>query len=186
MDLLDFKQLLRTNEPEEVVEILLKSDFVEAFSKEQYQQFCEQVASNFDDVEMVKIMGSGNHKFSLNPINNFREFHDGSDIDTVIISPKEFNRVWEELRTYHRSKWYILGQKQRSELLRSGQNVYAGFISPLWIPEKQNASRFNFIRIKSNLSVSYENRNVNMLFFKNYEDVIDYYKRSVILAKRGL
>lgn len=186
MDLLEFKQFLRTHEPEEVVAILLESNFVEAFQEEQYQQFCEEVASKFEDVEMVKIMGSGNHKFSLNPLNNFKEFHEDSDIDTVIISLKEFNRVWEELRGYHRNKWYILGAKKREQLLRNGQNIYSGFVSPLWIPEKLNESRFNFIRIKNDLSNNYENRNINMLFFKNYKDVVDYYKRSVMLAKREL
>ena len=186
MELLEFKKILLEEDSEQIVSDFLENNIIAAFQEHQYTKFCEQTTSSFEDVELVRIMGSGNYKFSLNPDNNYREFNDKSDIDTVIISPQEFQRTWEELRAYHRNKWYTLNMNQKEKLKRNGQNIYSGFVSPLWIPDPSNQLRFKFIRTKNRLSSLFGYREVNMLFFKNYEEVIDYYKRSVMLAKREL
>lgn len=186
MEILEFKRLLLEEEPEDVVSNFLGNDIIAAFSKDQYTKFCDQTKGCFEDVELVRIMGSGNYKFSLNPDNIYREFNDESDIDTVIISPYEFQRTWEELRTYHRNRWYTLNGYQKEKLKRNGQNIYSGFVSPLWIPDHSNQLRFKFIRTKNRISSLFDYREVNMLIFNNYEEVIDYYKRSVMLAKKEL
>lgn len=186
MELLEFKKILLEKDPEQIVCGFLESKTIAAFQEDQYKNFCEEITCSFEKVESVRIMGSGNYKFSLNPDNIYREFNERSDIDTVIISSHEFQRNWEELRKYNRSKWYTLGKNQKEKLMRNGQNIYSGFVSPLWIPDKSNRLRFKFIRTRNRLSIQFDSREVNMLFFKNYEEVIDYYKRSVMSAKREL
>lgn len=185
MDIEDFKALLLQETPERIVSYFLTTDDIAACPKVNYSKFCEAASKQFQDVEDVRIMGSGNWGFSLNPDKNFRPFNDESDIDTVIISSREFENTWSELRTYHRNKYYSLSHYQKQRLKRNGENVYSGFISPLWIPDVGNQMRFRFIKTKSSLSSLMDYREVNMLIFKNRDEVIDYYKRGIMVAKGG-
>lgn len=185
MELTEFKSFIREEEPEYIASHFYKSQTIHAYDDSKYTDFCSTVTDMFQSVTDVRIMGSGNWKFSLNPDNNFREFHAGSDIDTVVVSPFEYEKAWLELRKFHQMKWYSLNKEQRDRLNRNGQNVYAGFASPLWIPDKKNALRFDFIRRKGRLAGTF-GREINMLFFKNHDEVLDYYKRGIIIAKRRL
>ncbi|SDX02909.1 hypothetical protein SAMN04489725_1332 [Alicyclobacillus hesperidum] len=181
-----FWHMKETTTPEELVGYYLDREEIAACSAAEYMTFCQEVSQLFSGVEAVRIMGSGNWGFSLNPDKNLKEFDQWSDIDTVIISPVEFNDTWSELRKFHRSKWYVLNKRQRDELNRNGQNIYAGFVSPLWIPQKGNRCRYRFIQILQSLrSDVLGSRKVNALFFKSREEVIDYYKRGVVKLRGG-
>ncbi len=180
----EFTRQLRSYGPQRLVELLLDSEDIAACSSKDYKVFRDFFSSKFSGVQDVRIMGSGNWGFSLNPIKLFRPFNLNSDIDTVIISDEEFHSTWDELRKYHRNYWYGLSNEQRNSLRRNGENVYSGFISPLWIPHKGNRIRFRFISLISK-SPDYlvGRRVIKAVIFRNREEVIDYYKRSIITLR---
>lgn len=182
----DIKRILTSSmEPSKVVHKIYYNNEIAACSEQDYQHFRDCVAGLFESVEDVRIMGSGNYGFSLNPDKLYQPFRDSSDIDTVVISKKEFNSTWGEIRNYHRHKWYSIGSYQREQLLRNGQNIYAGFISPKWIPDKSNKMRFRFIQLLETIPGELVNfKKINMLFFKDLDEVFDYYKRSIMTIRR--
>ena len=130
-------------------------------------------------------MGSGNWGFSLHPDKALREFGATSDIDIAVISAEQFHKTWEELRRVHRSLWYTFPFGVRAKLRRNAEDVYSGFITPAWIPGPQSELRFRFKLILNRLrDKSIDFKPVKMLFFKNNDEAIDYYKRGFLLAKR--
>lgn len=186
MILAEFLAFVKTNAPRAIVEECLRRSFVHAIPEEDdYKGFLDVVRNDYPDAEHVAIMGSGNWKFSLNPKKNMSEFHAGSDIDVAIVCPRSFDRTWEALRAYHRKNFYAVSKENRLQLRRNGENVYAGFISPKWIPG-QSDERFAYKLNKNKYStklVGY--RDVNMMFFKNVEEVIDYYVRGFQILTIG-
>ncbi|MCG8669071.1 MAG: hypothetical protein MI867_06625, partial [Pseudomonadales bacterium] len=155
--------------------------------KEDYSSYIELIRRDYPEVEEILIAGSGNWGFSLNPKKRFSPFGKSSDVDVVIISEAYFNDVWKELRTYHRKNYYLLRWEDKQALNRNGQNVYSGFVSPKWIPDRTSVTRFSYelnTNNYSNKDVSF--RKVNMLFFKNKEETIDYYTRGFRIAKSEL
>lgn len=172
-------------EPQDIVEEFLYREFVHAIPvKDDYETYLGEVEADYPNAELIAVMGSGNWCFSLNPDKNFRRFSEQSDIDLVIICEKKFHETWEELRKYHRNNYYLLDKYKKSKLKRNGENVYSGFISPRWIFDKASSVRFDYeIRTNkySNKIVGY--RKVNMMYFKNTTEAIDYYARGFRLAR---
>lgn len=185
MTLEEFLALVKSANPSNLAAESLHRNFVHAIPDESmYKSFLDGVRLDYPSSEHIAIMGSGNWKFSLNPKKNFSEFHNKSDIDIVIICRASFEAVWDELRKYHRQNYYLLPCGARAELKRNGENVYSGFISPKWIPGKSIA---NFIctlnsNKYSNEIVGY--RSVNMMYFKNTDEALDYYVRGFLLAQQ--
>lgn len=185
MTLEDFLALIRSANPIDLAAESLHRDFVHAIPDEfMYKSFLDEVRVDYPLSERIAIMGSGNWKFSLNPKKNFSEFHNKSDIDIVIICRASFEQTWEELRKYHRQNFYLLPYESRSELKRNGENIYSGFVSPKWIPGKSIA---NFICALNSNKYSNEiigYRSVNMMYFKNSDEALDYYVRGFRLAQQ--
>ena len=130
------------------------------------------------------IGGSGNWGFSFNPYKKFRPFCDASDIDLVVVSMKDFLESWNHLRNYHRNNWYRIGIQNRRELRRNGENVYSGFITLKWIQDPTNHARIEYeekVNAYSNETVGY--RKVNLMYFKNEVELVDYYIRSFRIVK---
>src|SRR4029079_19549958 len=128
---------------------------------------------------------TGNWRFSLNPDKDLKEFDSASDIDVAVISAEQFSQTWEELRRVHRSRWYTFPFATRERLRRNAEDVYAGFITPMWIPGNPCELRYRFKIILNkfrNQSVKF--KPIKMLFFKNQLEAIDYYKRGFVLAKK--
>jgi hypothetical protein len=171
--------------PEALVEELIDTPVVLACQTDQvYATFRGYVQTAYPNASQVFIAGSGNWGFSLKPENNLRPFGNHSDIDVGVIHPDWFNMTWEELRRYHRQFFYALGRRIQAELRRNGENVYSGFVSPTWIPDKGNNFRFQHAKILNALTsqlVGY--KPVRMLFFKNRPEAIDYYKRGILLLQ---
>lgn len=186
-NLTDFKNFLKTSTPEDILNNFIENQNLVCCNQKDFVNFKGLVTQSFSGVEDVIIMGSGNYGYSLNPRNDFSLFHEGSDIDVAIISYKEFHDTWDELRHYHRSKWYELGDFKKTQLKRNGENVYSGFISPKWIPETKNKLRFRFIDTIAKMPGHiFGYRDINMLFFKSKEELKDYYKRGITIAKGKL
>lgn len=186
MTLNDFLSLVKAASPIDLSMESLHRDFVHAIPDETgYKAFLDKVRENYPSSEHIAIMGSGNWKFSLNPEKNFSEFSIKSDIDIAIICRESFEETWSELREHHRDSYYLLSFNQRNMLKRHGENVYSGFVSPKWLPEKSKM-RFAYSLNSNNYSneaVGF--RKINMMYFKNQDETLDYYKRGFVLAKKG-
>lgn len=185
MTLEDFLVLIRSTNPIDLAAESLHRDFVYAIPDESlYKSFLDEVKVDYPLSEHIAIMGSGNWKYSLNPDKYFSEYHIKSDIDIAIICRVSFEQVWDELRTYHRRNFYQLREDRRTQLKRNGENVYSGFVSPKWIPGKSNVNFIYALNINkySNIIIGY--RKVNMMYFRNSDEALDYYVRGFRLAKQ--
>jgi hypothetical protein len=184
----EFQELIKAKAPNELAGTFLQAATVVLFaSDEEYSEFRIDVGKAVKDCETVAVVGSGNWRFSLNPDKAFKEFDDASDVDVAIVSSAHYLRLWDEMRRIHRDKFYTLSVFERSRLRRNGENVYAGFVSPFWIPDAAAPLRFEYKKILNELSdgrVSY--RPVKVLIFKNQAEAVDYYARGFVLARRAL
>jgi hypothetical protein len=188
MSIDNFKKIISTRDPEDIVKECLFRRFTHVIPKEtDYSAYIGLISYDYRHAEHIAIMGSGNWGYSLNPEKKLRPFCDDSDIDVVIICYKTFLETWNELRNYHRKNYYLLNQIQRKTIKRNGENVYSGFISPKWIFDRRSPVRFAY-EINSdryaNQHVKY--RTVNMMYFKNHEEAVDYYVRGFRLAKEAI
>lgn len=186
MTLEDFLALVRSANPIDLAAESLHRNFVHAIPDESmYKSFLDEVKVDYPLSEHIAIMGSGNWKFSLNPDKHFTEYHIKSDIDIAIICRASFERAWDELRKYHRQNYYRLRTEGKIQLKRNGENVYSGFVSPKWILGKSSV-KFEYALNSnkySNEIIGY--RSVNMMYFKNLDEALDYYRRGFRLARHG-
>jgi hypothetical protein len=184
----EFFQQVRDVAPEELAREFLNAGTVRVFPDEAaYQDFRDRIQGFVNEAEFVAVVGSGNWRFSLNPEKDFREFGEHSDVDVAIVSQARFNSLWEEMRERHRKRFYRLSQDQRTRLRRNSENVYAGFISPSWIPDRSAQRRYEHKALLNELSdASVGYLSVKLMFFKNLLEAIDYYRRGFIIAKAKL
>jgi len=181
-----FLSLVRTQQPDYLVSQYLGATEVAAFpSAAAYSDFKQRVADATRQNAGVYVVGSGNWGYSLNPEKGFKAFDTASDIDVAIVSVELFSQTWEQIRNFHRNSWYAIDHEQRQRLRRNGENIYSGFVSPAWIPERTSPLRFNFLRLLNKLSDdSVAFRKVTALYFRNDAEVADYYRRGFMLAKQ--
>ena len=184
----EFIEQLVSTPPLELAEEWINNDMVHAFSSaNEYSEYIELILKDYPKSAKAVITGSGNWCYSLNPKKNFSKFHKGSDIDVSIVSEEYFTRTWEELRLYHRENFYLIEKSKKEALNRNGQNVYAGFVTPKWIPNKKSKTRFQYeinVNKYSNKQVGF--RTVNMMFFRNSTELVDYYIRGIRIAQSRL
>jgi hypothetical protein len=163
-----------------ILELLDQPQVAACTDESAYTSFKASVYAEFPDSQSAFIVGSGNWGFSMHPDKNFKLFNDTSDIDVGIIDPPFFSRIWEALRSYHRNFYYQIPSWQQTRLKRNGENIYSGFVSPKWIPELRNPIRIQHAVICNRLSNEFvKYKPVNLLIFKNIEDMIDYYRRGL-------
>ncbi|CAH1209770.1 conserved hypothetical protein [Candidatus Nitrotoga sp. BS] len=185
MTLEDFLTHVKSTNAIDLATEFLYRDFVHAIPDESiYKSYLELVRANQQSSEHVAIMGSGNWKFSLNPIKNFSAYSQKSDIDVAIICRASFEQVWDELRDYHRNNFYLLPSNKKDQLKRNGQNVYSGFVSPKWIPGKSLAKFNHNINCNNYSNEIVGHRTVNVMYFKSKDEAVDYYVRGFKLAQR--
>ncbi len=183
-----FLELVRSKQSQALADQFLRSAVVAAFSSEElYDQFKVEVSAQLRNAEHVVVAGTANWTFSLNPNKDFRRYNSQSDVDTVVISEDHFMQTWEQLRVFHRQRYTYLSVDGRRRLRRKGENVYSGFVSPLWIPDDRNRFRWDHQRALNKLSdAAVDYRRVTMLFFRNWTEAVDYYKRGFQIAKGRL
>ena len=80
----------------------------------------------------VLVVGSAKLGFSIAPSKRYREFCDTSDLDVVIISPKLFASVWQDLHRYFEKGGYW---ENKSEFT---QYLFRGWIRPDKLPPDQH------------------------------------------------
>lgn len=152
-----------------------------------YKGFRQKVGTLFSATEYVAVVGSGNWRFSLNPDKNFREFGEHSDVDVAIVSAVQFHNLWGEMRQNHRQHYYALSFGNKAWLRRSSENVYAGFISPDWIPNRSAKRIYEYKQMLNTLSdQAVRFLKVKMMFFKNIDEAVDYYARGIRTARRAI
>lgn len=184
MDVIEFKKFLKSQPPKDIARELVSKTLIHALdSEEKYTEYKELVLSDHGNAYRVAIVGSANWKFSLNPQKNFSVFHAKSDIDIAIICAENYLATWDELRSFHRNKYYSLDEPGRLALRRNGENVYSGFVSPKYIPTLRSKVRQRYEKLTnkySNRMVGF--KTVNMMYFRNMEETIDYYVRGIRAA----
>lgn len=184
-DIETFKEEIQQTEPNALIERWLYDGTPCVFySSNNLSKFTAKIENDYPEALSVLIAGTSNWQYSLNPDKGFSEFHEHSDIDVVLISPVDFEKTWVALRTLHRKRWYAWGSKTKKKVMRTGQNVYCGFVSPKHIPDKSSDYRFEFLQRCNSYSTSLVgHRDVNIMFFKCKDDVFDYYIRGVRIAR---
>lgn len=184
----EFQTWLINGEPLQLAREFCMRDSVHALPlRAEYERFRRKVAAQLPSAKFIAIVGSGNWRFSLNPEKPFVEYHPKSDIDVAVVSQELYQNTWDEMRKLHRDRWYTLDRTERERLVRYGQNVYAGFACPTWIPQRSHPSLYSFKSMLNRLSgpeVGY--REVKIMYFKNQIEMIDYYRRGFEVAKRGV
>ena len=185
MSLEDFKRKIVEKDLYEIVNYYLYTKKIHAISEEhKYQEYTNNILSDYSKADHIAIMGSANWCYSLNPRKDFRAFNKISDIDVAIISSKYFHEIWEEIRKYHRKNYYLMNEESKQRIKRNGENIYSGFVSPKWILDKKSEIKINYqviLNKYSDIIVGY--KPVNMMFFKNVEETVDYYCRGFRIAK---
>lgn len=185
MDVLTFKRFLKSQSPQSIArELLLKTSIHAINSVTNYDSYKDMILADHKNAYRVAIVGSANWKFSLNPRKNFSVFHDKSDIDIAIICAESYLATWDELRAFHRNQYYSLDADGRLSLRRNGENVYSGFASPKWVPSLKSTVRQRYEKLTN----AYSNRmvgfkTVNMMYFRDMEETIDYYVRGIRTVK---
>lgn len=184
----EFISQIGGTDPAELAREFLMAETVCLFTNaSMYAAFKAKVAMMIASIEHIAVVGSGNWRYSLNPDKNFREFGNHSDVDVAIISRERFTEYWEEMRMQHREHFYALRYEDRQRLRRSGENVYSGFISPTWIPNRDRGKNYEYKRMLNALSdKAVRFLQVKMLFFKNEVEAVDYYARGFQKAKEGI
>ncbi len=186
MTLDNFLDQLSSSTPLDLAVASIDSCTVHAIQNpENYQSFLAMIRRDYQHSTHIAIMGSGNWKYSLNPRKQFSEYSIESDIDVAIVCEQSFKQTWDELRSYHRLNYYAIPKHAKEQLKRNGENVYSGFVSPKWIPSPKSIQRFAYLINTNNYSVeAIGYRTVNMMYFKNRDEAIDYYVRGFFLAKQ--
>lgn len=94
-----------------------------------YFDLKSEVADHFEmHPNDVLVVGSAKLGFSIAPKKRYREFHDESDIDVVLVSPLLFDKVWEAVFNYWKSgSYWERHQKFKDYLFR-------GWIRPDLLP----------------------------------------------------
>jgi hypothetical protein len=182
----EFLKELAVRPPDELAAHYLAQNEVAAFeTADEYLAFKDLVRCEIGQAQSIAIVGTGNWRFSLNPEKNFKSFDEKSDIDIAVISPDLFTATWKELRRVHRFSWYRIPLSVQQQLRRNGENVYCGFVSPTWIPDKRSELRYQHKSTLNRLSNrSPAQREVKMMYFKEHAEAVDYYKRGFEIARR--
>ncbi len=186
MNLKEVKEIICQNNLQDALNYFLFRDSIAAFeSPDLYKSYISDIMKDFPKAESIIIGGSGNWGYSFNPKNMFRKFSDGSDIDLIIVSEEHFMETWEVIRSYHRDYFYKISYFIRNNLRRHGEDIYSGFITPKWLPDKTAKHYVEYLEITnkhSNKLVKY--RTVNLMYFKNKFELLDYYRRSFLKVRK--
>jgi len=185
MDLNDFKKLISSQAPKIIAEEFILKNSIHAFvSAADYSNYIDIIRQDHQGAARIAIVGSANWKFSLNPDKNLSVFHEKSDIDVAIICAENYLNTWDELRSFHRNQYYSIGQNAKLALRRNGENVYSGFVSPKWVPSLRSKLRQRYEKLTNKYSTSSVGyRAVNMMYFRNMDETIDYYVRGIRAAR---
>ncbi len=124
----EFKQLLKTQPPEDICRELMLDDTNWYFNsmlgsevRADYETFRATVAEQTGtDAENIHLVGSSKYGFSLSPKvqKAFRSFQASSDLDLVIVSKSLFRAIWDELLFAYHSGYRWVADRHGDEVFR--------------------------------------------------------------------
>jgi predicted nucleotidyltransferase len=147
--ILQFRNELIARSPREICRRFLIFGNCQELFEERYYSLKAAIAEEFHiHPNEVVVVGSTKLGFSIVPGKRYRPFGESSDIDVAIVSPKLFDRVWQEVFEYlsSASSWH-----KRAEF---AQYFVRGWVRPDKLPSgptfRFTDSWFGFFRSLSN------------------------------------
>ena len=130
----------------------------------------------------ISIVGSAKTKYSFSPTKDFKEFHDESDFDLIIVSNKTYNNIWLAYRSISLGCYLPRYQIKCS-------NVFNGFVSikdndetygNKTLDEWQRKVR----TFKADLQLKFNiQHDINYRIYSDWESVQDYHVRGISKLK---
>lgn len=144
-----------------------------------YDKFKKFISSKLDiHFHNISIIGSAKPKFSFSPQKNFKEFHNKSDFDIVLVS--------NELFTYFWSAFYEISQNQRIKNYPNlTSNIFRKFISvkdddPHYDNEDLKKWQRKLTEFKTQLQLEYKIYcDINYRIYANWESVESYHLKGI-------
>jgi len=190
----ELKDFIQQNTEKEIYErYLLGQDvwyFQENIKEEDpllyYDKFKKFISSKLNiHFHNISIIGSAKTKFSFSPIKNFKEFHENSDFDIVLVSNDLFMYFW--------SAFYHISQNQRIKNYTSlTSSVFRKFISvkdddPHYESEALKSWQRKLTEFKTQLQLEYKiYSDVNYRIYANWESVESYHLNGIKKLKEKL
>ncbi|REG88756.1 hypothetical protein [Flavobacterium aquicola] len=190
----DLKEFIKLNSEKEIYDKYLLGQDVWYFTKNItdenpllfYDKFKKFISSKLNiHFHNISIIGSAKTKYSFSPKKNFREFHDKSDFDIVLVS--------SELFTYFWSAFYDISQNQRVENYQGlTSNIFRKFISvkeddPHYDNEALKNWQRKLTEFKTQLQLEYKiYSDINYRIYANWESVESYHIKGIKILKNKL
>lgn len=190
----ELKEFITSNTEKEIYDKYLLGQDVWYFSKNItdenpllfYDKFKKFISSKLNiHFHNISIIGSAKTKFSFSPKKNFKEFHDKSDFDIVLVS--------NELFTYFWSAFYDISQNQRVDNYQGlASNIFRKFISvkeddPHYDNEALKNWQRKLAEFKTQLQLEYKiYSDINYRIYANWESVESYHIKGIKILKNKL
>lgn len=194
MEAKELKEFIKVNSEKEIYDKYLLGQDVWYFSKNItsenpllfYDKFKKFISSKLNiHFHNISIIGSAKTKFSFSPNKNFREFHDNSDFDIVLVS--------NDLFTYFWSAFYDISQNQRLNNYQTlTSNIFRKFISvkeddPHYDNEALKNWQRKLTEFKAQLQLEYKiYSEINYRIYANWESVESYHLKGIKILKDKL
>lgn len=151
-----------------------------------YDKFKKFISSHLNiHFHNISIIGSAKTKFSFSPNKNFKEFHNNSDFDIVLVSNELFSYFW--------TSFYEISQGQR---LENYQNIASSIFRKFIIvkdddPHYDNQALMDWQRklteFKAQLQLEYKiYSDINYRIYANWESVETYHLKGIKKLKEKL
>lgn len=190
----EIKTFIKANSEKEIYDkYLLGQDvwyFAENIKDENpllfYDKFKKFISSKLNiHFHNISIIGSAKTKFSFSPKKDFKEFHDNSDFDIVLVS--------NELFTYFWSAFYDISQNQRiNNYPYLTSNIFRKFISvkdddPHYDNEALKDWQRKLTEFKAQLQLEYKIYcDINYRIYANWESVESYHLKGIKKLKEKI
>lgn len=182
-------EALRTLDPAEFTSLHILDRVPALFeSREQYAAWRFALGAHLDvDPLCLVVVGSTAVGVSLSPTKLFQAFHDGSDVDVAVISPRHFDAAWRYLRSLgplnklkNRPEAELLKWHRRS-LVFDGTIHTDGLLPYLSFGAKWQTALGHAARRSPT-----EDRDVKARIYRDFESLREYHCRNVESLRASL
>ena len=163
---------------------VFRRDHDEATASRMYDRFRERLANYFGvSRHNICLIGSGKTGYSLNPGKKLKLYDATSDIDVVIVSPRQFDHLWN---VYIRL--FYIGTDIRSSEIR--KDIFRQFVSFKQLPQESE----ELVELEKSLGplrrelekTFYISSEINFRIYHNWEAVELYHLHGIEKLKREL
>jgi hypothetical protein len=189
MEKADLKNFIDSNSEKEIYYRHLIGQNVWYFERnanqpaEVYDDFKKFISLKLDiPFNNISIVGSAKTRYSFSPSKNFKEFHDESDFDLIIVSKDIYRNIWAAYRDIAQEAYLPFYARRCS-------NIFNGFVSikdsddthgNKTLKEWQRRVR-NF---KADLQLKFKiYHEINYRIYSDWESVQDYHVRGIAKLK---